>query len=100
MVTQTKTILQQIQDDVEVYMEKLSEIEKQFIQPIIEEKEIEKPSEEKPNLIESINEIEINPVGIEGTNKIEEKEEKPIKFDNITEIEEKIDQILLKSKNK
>jgi len=83
MVTQTKALLQQIQSDVEVYMEKLNEIEDQFILPTItevaEEKEVE---------------VEIE--------KEEEKlfEEKPTKDEKISGIENKVDQILLKSKNK
>ncbi|KYK21624.1 hypothetical protein AYK24_08825 [Thermoplasmatales archaeon SG8-52-4] len=49
MITQTKSLLQHIQQDVEVYMEKLRQIEDQFIEPV--SKEIvphkEKPAETK-----------------------------------------------------
>jgi hypothetical protein len=51
MIGQTKTLLQRIQQDVEVYMEKLQEIEEQFIIPPLEK--------EKESKTESIQEIEI-----------------------------------------
>lgn len=49
MITQTKSLLQHIQQDVEVYMEKLSQIEYQFIEPVSKEvgKYDEKPVEKK-----------------------------------------------------
>ena len=37
MITQTKSLLQHIQQDVEVYMEKLRQIEDQFIEPVSKE---------------------------------------------------------------
>ncbi len=60
MISQTKTLLQNIQQDVEVYMEKLRQIEDQFFEPTLEEekkeeeeKEEEKITEEKPSNIEA-----------------------------------------------
>lgn len=70
-VVKTKTLLQNIQQDVEVYIEKLHEIEEQFITPTIEEKK------EIPTLVE-----------------------KPSKIEDISEIETKVDQILSKSQKK
>jgi len=70
-VIQTKTLLQNIQQDVEVYIEKLHEIEEQFIAPTVEEKK------EFPTL-----------------------EEKPSKREDISEIEAKVDQILSKSQKR
>ena len=57
-VVQTKTLLQNIQQDVEVYIEKLHEIEEQFIAPKIEEKEELSHLDEKPTEREDISEIE------------------------------------------
>jgi hypothetical protein len=57
-VIQTKTLLQHIQQDVKVYMEKLSEIEEQFIAPKTQEKEIEKTIVEKPSKIKDVTDIE------------------------------------------
>ena len=71
MITQTKSLLQHIQEDVEVYMEKLQEIENQFSEP--------KTKEEK---------------------KIEIQKEKPTKIKDINEIEAKIDKLLSESENK
>jgi hypothetical protein len=55
MISQTKTLLQNIQQDVEVYMEKLRQIEDQFFEPTLEEekKEEEEIQEEKPSNIEA-----------------------------------------------
>ena len=55
MISQTKTLLQNIQQDVEVYMEKLRQIEDQFFEPILEkeEEEEEEITEEKPSNIEA-----------------------------------------------
>jgi len=58
MISQTKTLLQRIQQDVEAYMEKLGEIEDQFMIPIEEEEEIEELPEEKPSELEDIHDIE------------------------------------------
>ncbi|KYK32622.1 MAG: hypothetical protein AYK22_07230 [Thermoplasmatales archaeon SG8-52-3] len=58
MITQTKSLLQHIQQDVQVYMEKLKQLENQFNEPIfIEEKKVEPPKEE-PTEIKDIHEIE------------------------------------------
>jgi nitrous oxidase accessory protein NosD len=57
-VVKTKTLLQHIQQDVEVYIEKLHEIEEQFITPTIEEKKEISTLVEKPSKIEDISEIE------------------------------------------
>ncbi len=58
MISQTKTLLQHIQQDVEVYMEKLRQIEGQFIEPALkEEKEVEIPKE-KPSETKDIHEVE------------------------------------------
>ena len=70
-VVKTKTLLQHIQQDVEVYIEKLHEIEEQFITPTIEEKK------EISTLVE-----------------------KPSKIKDISDLERKVDQILLKSQKK
>ena len=70
-VAQTKTLLQNIQQDVEVYIEKLHEIEEQFIAPKIEEKE-----------------------------ELSHLDEKPSKREDISEIEAKVDQILSKSQKR
>jgi cob(I)alamin adenosyltransferase len=51
MIGQTKTLLQRIQQDVEVYMEKLQEIEEQFVLPPLEK--------EKQIKTEDIKDIEI-----------------------------------------
>lgn len=58
MISQTKTLLQHIQQDVEAYMEKLGEIEDQFMIPIEEEEEMEELPEEKPSELEGIHDIE------------------------------------------
>ncbi len=58
MISQTKTLLQRIQQDVEAYMEKLGEIEDQFMIPIEEEEEMEELPEEKPSELEDIHDIE------------------------------------------
>ena len=58
MFTNTKAVLQNIQKNVEVYMEKLNEIEEQFILPGINEKKEVKPFEEKQNKVENIYELE------------------------------------------
>lgn len=58
MISQTKTLLQRIQQDVEAYMEKLGEIEDQFMIPIEEEEEMEERPEEKPSELEDIHDIE------------------------------------------
>ncbi len=58
MISQTKTLLQRIQQDVEAYMEKLGEIEDQFMIPIEEEEEMEELPEEKPSELEGIHDIE------------------------------------------
>ena len=77
MVTQTKALLQHIQKDVEVYMEKLNEIEEQFIIPTIKEAEVEEEKEEEKLIVE-----------------------KSRKDEKICEVEDKVDQILLKFQNK
>ena len=56
MISQTKTLLQNIQQDVEVYMEKLRQIEDQFFEPTLKEEEEEEEkeiTEEKPSNIEA-----------------------------------------------
>ena len=58
MISQTKTLLQHIQQDVEAYMEKLGEIEDQFMIPIEEEEEMKELPEEKPKELEGIHDIE------------------------------------------
>ena len=60
MITQTKTLLQHIQEDVEIYMDKLREIEQQFSElPEEKEEEIEEePQELEPEESEDIREIE------------------------------------------
>jgi hypothetical protein len=58
MISQTKTLLQRIQQDVEAYMEKLREMEDQFMMPIEEEEEMEELPEEKPSKLEDIHDIE------------------------------------------
>lgn len=58
MISQTKTLLQRIQQDVEAYMEKLGEIEDQFMIPIEEEEEMEELPEEKQSELEGIHDIE------------------------------------------
>jgi len=47
MIDQTKTLLQHIQKDVEVYMEKLRQIEKQFIETEELPEEVTKVPEEE-----------------------------------------------------
>jgi hypothetical protein len=71
MITQTKTLLQHIQQDVEVYMEKLRELEDQFSEPTEIEKE-----------------------------KIKTPKQKTAKRKDIDEIESKIDRILAESEDK
>lgn len=68
MISQTKYLLQHIQQDVEVYMEKLKQIEDQFIEPVSKEVSTfdEKPGEKKKK----------------------------------SEIDEKVDELLLKFNNK
>jgi len=58
MISQTKTLLQRIQQDVETYMEKLGKIEDQFMISMEEEEEIEELPEEKPSELEGIHDIE------------------------------------------
>jgi parallel beta-helix repeat protein len=58
MISQTKILLQRIQQDVEAYMEKLREMEDQFMIPIEEEEEMEELPEEKPSELEDIHDIE------------------------------------------
>jgi hypothetical protein len=72
MITQTKTILQHIQQDVEVYMEKLKQLEDQFYEPAIKEDE----------------------------RKIELPKEKPTEKKDIYDIEAKVDELLSKIDNK
>jgi hypothetical protein len=71
MITQTKSLLQHIQQDVEVYMEKLKQIEDQFNEPVMR---------------------------IEKKKRIEK--EKNTGKNDIHEIEERIDKILSESDNK
>ena len=60
MINQTKTLLQHIQKDVEVYMEKLRQIEKQFVETEeLPEKEIKVQEEEKEtSVIVDVHDIE------------------------------------------
>jgi len=58
MITQTKSLLQNIQQDVEVYMEKLRSIEDQFNEPLVKEEKKVEPLKERPPKIKDINEIE------------------------------------------
>jgi hypothetical protein len=88
MIDQTKTLLQNIHQDVEEYMEKLKELEQQFTtMPIVEEKKVVEPTVIKPPLEEP-------------------PEEKPLSEEtkDVQEIEAKVDQLLSakddKNKNK
>jgi len=59
MIGQTKTLLQSIQRDVEVYMEKLAQIEDQFtVTPEEEKEEIKEPTKEEPEKPEPPKETE------------------------------------------
>jgi len=58
MITQTKSLLQHIQKDVEVYMEKLKQIEDQFIEPVSKDVKEVIVTETKPIKIKDIYEIE------------------------------------------
>lgn len=81
MISQTKTLLQNIQQDVEVYMEKLQQIEDQFFEPIIEEeKEVEEPTIEEDKEAEE-------PILVE-EKETEVPEEEP------SDIEAKVDKLL------
>jgi hypothetical protein len=71
MITQTKSLLQHIQQDVEVYMEKLKQLEDQFAEPIVKQKK-----------------------------KTEIQKVKDTGKKDIHEIEERIDKILSESENK
>ena len=59
MIGQTRTVLQHIQQDVEVYMEKLRQIEEQFtVMPEEEKEEIEESPEEETTESEDIHNVE------------------------------------------
>jgi hypothetical protein len=58
MITQTKSLLQHIQQDVEVYMEKLKQLEDQFTEPVIRKEKKVDVIKEKPTGKKDIHEIE------------------------------------------
>ena len=58
MITQTKSLLQNIQQDVEVYMEKLRDIEDQFREPLVKEEKKVETLKVKPPKIKDVNDIE------------------------------------------
>lgn len=82
MIGQTKTLLQNIHQDVAIYMEKLRELEEQFTyMPVIERTKIEESPEKEQTV-----------------------EKPPSKLEDIHQIEEKVDKLLTekddKNKNK
>jgi hypothetical protein len=58
MITQTKSLLQHIQQDVEVYMEKLKQLENQFAEPVVKQKRKTEIHKEKDTGKKDIHEIE------------------------------------------
>jgi hypothetical protein len=80
MITQTRTLLQNIQQDVNVYMDKLHEIEQQFTVMQTDEKEpIIKPPKEETTIEDK---------------KIETHDEKTSELDEAQEVESKVDKLL------
>jgi len=58
MITQTKSLLHHIQQDVEVYMEKLRQLEDQFAEPVVKQKRKTDIHKLKDNERKNIHEIE------------------------------------------
>lgn len=83
MIIQTKELLHNIQMDVQIYLDKLDQIEDQSLLVSLEDEEEKEENEEKPTFKEEIHEVEI-------------KKKQKIS----SEIEEEIDKIISKLKDK